>query len=124
MKGYMLVLKPGQSKPHIRELTAEPPLEDIKAHLNGGWLETVTGFTSVMFEGQKLACVAFCDEEGKLKELEFNSLATIMWDKALRVQNHPRLITYNGRVLDRLVGPVVVLAGDDEFIRSLSQDGE
>src|SRR5262245_34241587 len=112
MKGFMLTIQPYQSKPAVRELTGEPPLETVKQALGGGWLEQVPGFTASVHGGQRMRCVALCDEDGKYKHLEVNNWATIAWDHALRASGHPGLITSSGRVADFLVGTVVVLAGD------------
>jgi len=123
MKGLMLTYRPFQRQPEVVQLTREPPLGDIKARLNDGWLEAVPGFTSIEAVAGKppQACVAYCDEEGKLKGLEHNSMATVLWDRALRANGHPGLIDTRGRVVDHLVGPVVVLTGDDEFMRSMQE---
>ncbi len=50
-------------------------------------------------------CVAFCDEEGKLKGLEFNAAATISWAKRfVRAVGYPMRGT--------IQGPLVVVAAD------------
>lgn len=57
-----IVIKPGE-QPVIKELN----LNSLKAELDGGWLEGLR-FTDDSF--------AFIDEEGKLKQLPINVLAT------------------------------------------------
>jgi hypothetical protein len=117
MKGMMLIIKPGALAGETRELTAEPPLDVIKAALDGGYLEAVPGFTTLAVRDHPTRpCVAFCDEDGKSKQLPPNPTATVLWQKALQAQGHPGLIDPAGRVVDWLVGPVVVLAGDAEFM--------
>ncbi|WP_439924714.1 hypothetical protein [Nitrobacter sp. JJSN] len=57
--------------------------------------------------------VAFCDEEGKLKSLPYNQDATEQWEYSLMHQ---------GRALaglDFLVGPVIVVWGDKDFMGAL-----
>jgi hypothetical protein len=117
MIGYMITLLPRVEMPDIKTIDREPPLEEIKAALGGGWLELVPGFTSIRFGRHEwLDCVAFCDEEGKLKNLAINEDATMHWRLAL---NRDR----QARNSDYLVGPIVVLAGDAEFMKSLREDG-
>lgn len=124
MKGLMLTFLPYQSKPVVRELTAEPPLHEIKAGIGGGYLEAVPGFTSIIIDGKRWDCIAYCDEDGKHKNLETNNWATIQWEVALRNSGHPGLLDPFGRVVDWLVGPVVVLAGDQQFMRSMREDAD
>ena len=76
---------------------------------SAGWIFDV-------YEGQP--CVAFCDEDGKGKNLTVNRAATVLWAMAF----HKRSIV-NWRDIealnDVLVGPVVILTGDEEFMASL-----
>lgn len=72
----------------------------------GGYIEMIPRFST--YQGKN--CVAFCNEEGKLDGLEFNSAATQAWFQAMNV------VSGGG---DFLVGNVVVLTGDKEFMRAL-----
>jgi hypothetical protein len=63
--------------------------------------------------------VAFCDEDGKKKGLPVNKTATYLWETALRLVKHPGLMTYDGQVYDYLVGSIVVVSGDKEFMEEL-----
>lgn len=61
-------------------------------------------FTHVEVNGERLRCVAFCNEEGKLHGLPLNSVATRMWQ------------TQVGRPLDDvLVGDILLVIGDRHF---------
>lgn len=62
-----IVIKPNE-QPVIKELD----IESLKAELDGGWLEGLR-FTDDSF--------AFIDEEGKLKHLPINELATQLCTK-------------------------------------------
>lgn len=81
---------------------AVPPLEFFQKAV-GGSIEVVPGFTRR--EGNP--CVAFCNEEGKWEKLPVNPLATTIWLAACPL------------VQDVLVGPVVIVEGDEEFMRAL-----
>jgi hypothetical protein len=125
MNGLMITLTPHTWAPQVRELECEPPLDEIKAGIGGGWLEAVPGFTSITVRGSPMPCVAFCDEDGKRKNLPVNVPATILWDRSLCDQGLPGVAEQYGRSVnwrDWLVGSVVVLAGDAEFMRSLRED--
>lgn len=73
-----------------------PTLEALQQWV-GGWLEKVPGLDTR--EGQP--CVAFCDEEGLLKALPRNDLASEIWWAAA-----PQATG------EFLVGPVVIVEGD------------
>lgn len=90
-------------------LVAVPPLEGIQEAV-GGSIEAVPGFDTIEVDGGlRVPCVAFCDEEGKLKRRPINVTAQNLWMKAL-----------DGRFPnDVLAGDVVVIYGDDELMRDL-----
>ena len=80
--------------------------DDLQKAVGGGYIETIPYFET--YEGQ--ACVAFCNEEGKLNDLAFNLPATVLWHKVLRSDQRYR---------DQLVGPIAILTGDSEFLLAL-----
>ena len=53
-------------------------------------------------------CVAFCDEDGKSKGLPPNTRVNEFWSMAL-----PEID------LDYLVGPIVILTGDADFMKAI-----
>jgi hypothetical protein len=68
----------------------------------GGPIEVVPHFTTYMSS----RCVAFCNEEGKLRDLPVNKEATMLWRQQF---NNP----------DILVGNILIVTGDEEFMESL-----
>lgn len=89
---------------HIKQYDKMISLEDLREAV-GGSIETVPYWTT--HEGKP--CVAFCNEEGKIRELPFNELATALW--------YADTPTMRGR--DVLCGNVIVIMGDKEFMRNL-----
>jgi hypothetical protein len=85
----------------------------------GGYIEMVPYFKSFYDEGEYKPCVAVCNEDGKLTGLPPNQLATAIWHAVLR--KDPTLVDLPlaGGQLDSLVGPVVVVMGDEEFMDEL-----
>jgi hypothetical protein len=78
----------------------------------GGYIEAVPYFHLFTPPGAAapVRCIAFCDEEGKYKNaprLGINHEATMLWQEAFPGCD------------DILVGPVIVLWGDDAFMRNL-----
>lgn len=117
MRGTLLVFKPGQLAPQLIELDHRPELDDLKKHIDGH-LELVPGFRSIVHYDVVMDCIVYADEDGKRKKLEVNNAATVLWDAALR-RNGTGLLRPNGRAIDWLVGPVVVLFGDHELMAEL-----
>jgi hypothetical protein len=97
----------------------EPHFELIKEAIGGGYVELVPLFNSYEHDGRWVKCVAFGDEEGKLKKFPINKEATVLWDKALRRANHPGLLKPNGQMADVLVGSICIVFGDKEFMAGL-----
>lgn len=80
---------PPNGKPYLKEIST---YDEIKASLNGGWLELLP--IPVGETGHH----GYLDEEGKMKSLPYNSLAThlcALWKVGLALD-------------DRIVGPFVV----------------
>ena len=75
------------------ELNTVPDLALLKKGLDGGLLEIVPRLNT--FFGRK--CIAFCDEEGKMKGLQYNIIAHRIWEDSVG-----RSITE-----DYLVGPII-----------------
>jgi hypothetical protein len=115
MRGTMLIFKPYQGKPEVVEFDRPPDLLDLKRGIGGGYLELVPHFKTIPYNG----VVMNCDEEGKRKELPTNNAANLHWQEALRRAGLPGLLTADGRLVDYLVGQVIVLFGDKQFMESL-----
>jgi len=90
-------------KEHIR-----PPTLDWLQKTVDGPIEQVPYFGSYKYQGALMRCVAYCNEEGKLHGLPVNEAATVLWQNSTR-----------GELRDILVGNVVILFGDDAFMREL-----
>lgn len=113
MKGQMIVIpdsKDGTLK--VTDFDNPPTLEQMQAAL-GGYLEAVPFFDELIQGSRADKCVVFCDEDGKLKKgLKENTRATAAWKVVFEKRTRHTLT-------DRLVGPVIVLVGDDEFLAAL-----
>lgn len=115
MKGTALIYRPGTPEPEEKELTAHTGLLELLQGAVGGYLEAVPGFLSIPYHGVRQACVAFCNEDGKREPLPLNATATELWHQALA----PPGLRRGGGLTDWLVGPVVVVLGDREFMEEL-----
>lgn len=113
MKGLTLLVRTDGTT-EITEWTEHKPLVFLD-HLKkavGGCIETVPYFDRLEVNGTEHRCVAFCDEEGKIKEKPFNAYAQHMW----------RLSGRNGMWAaqsDALVGDIICVFGDEEFMKEL-----
>ena len=116
MQGTMLVYDATgalNDPPRVVEFDRVPTLDELRAAVGGGYIEVVPFFTSIIVQGKPVHCVAFCDEDGKRKNLTVNRRATLIWDHALR-RDHGRPLSG-----DQLVGPVCILYGDGPFMCGL-----
>src|SRR3954470_16511001 len=103
MKGQIIVIAVDGTA-MIGELDTTPALEQLQAGV-GGNIEIVPYFIKY----GNAPCVAFCNEEGKLEGLPVNTTAQRLWEDA-----------YGDRITeDVLVGPIVIVTGDDELLNSL-----
>lgn len=102
MKGIKTIIKADGSL--VTEGKLEPvKLEELQAAV-GGFIETVPNFETYL--GKK--AIAFCNEEGKIDGLPINEQATRFWRYAAPAG-----------FADVLVGDVVILTGDDEFMEAV-----
>ena len=118
MRGTMLILRPHEARPEVKQFARAPTLDELKTAIGGGYLEAIPGFFSIGYGGTVMNCVAMCDEDGKRRKLAINDAATIAWEHALRRQGST-LLTRDGTTTDHLVGNVIVLFGDREFTEAL-----
>lgn len=116
MKGTLLKIPANDSEIFSRlNLKRPPEYTELTAVIGGGYLEIVPYFKDIITEGVLVPCVAMCDEEGKLKRFSINTRANIMWQASLTRQYGPR----RSNIRDVLVGDVLVIFGDPEFMESL-----
>ena len=110
MKGTLLVCSPNMRVLDEWPQDSPPPLEQLQAFV-GGDIEAVPGWTSIQHRGIRHKCVAFFNEHGKQKALPKNHYASVLW----ALQWDAR----RGELKDHLVGPVVILYGDADFMAAL-----
>jgi hypothetical protein len=118
MRGTMLIFRPGEREPEIKEIDFAPlseldRLQWLKDGIGGGYLELVPYFKSIRHADTMRNCVAFCDEDGKRKNLPYNAIATGWWDISIR------RIAGCSCWPDYLVGDIAVVFGDKEFMEAL-----
>lgn len=114
MKGSILIIRSYQERAPIPRIDLKkPPETDLLQSIVRGWLELIPGFDTILWDHKVIRCVAFCNEEGKLKNLPFNGSATMMWHIALQRARGLQLFT------DHLVGDIAVVFGNDEFMKKL-----
>ena len=101
MKGRLTII-PVTGAVSSQELAAPPHLETLQGGV-GGDIELVPGLTK--FGGKP--CIAFCDEDGKRKNLPVNALATELWYAQV------------GDRYDWLVGPIVIVTGDAALMEEM-----
>jgi len=111
MKGTMFIIRP-EDADHTRierhEKTEPPTLDEWQAAC-GGYVQKIPGLQSCRpLIGSVARCVALCNEDGLSLRLPVNRVATALWHGTA-----PRFSTQT------LVGNVIVLTGDDEFMDSL-----
>lgn len=116
MKGTALIYRPGKKvHPEVVEFSQQPTLEFLQGAV-GGYIELVPHFDKIVHDGAEHRCRVLCNEHGKIgaDPLPLNYVATDLWNKALGGR-----LYQNGLALDVLVGPIVVLIGDEAFMREL-----
>jgi len=110
----MITIRPGDDQLTAVNFDRPLTLEQLKAGLDEGYLEAVPMFNTIAVEGVVHRCVAFCDEDGIRKELPVNMLATGLWLAACGRAGMRSLPQAYG-----LLGPVVIVYGDQEFMAEL-----
>jgi len=103
MKGKMTTIKTN-GVIMVLEKDVAITLDDLQTAV-GGYVESIPMFD--LYKGEH--CVAFCNEEGKLKGLPLNAVATGYWWE----QRHPHPPN------DMLVGDIVIITGDNEMMEAL-----
>lgn len=110
MKGKMIIISP-RGEIAAQDFNEHISLKTLQ-HAVGGYIEAVPYFNS--YNGEK--CVAFTNEEGKLVGLSPNRAATTLWYQQL-MEKFPNLDS--NEFGDFLVGNLVIVYGDQEFMDSL-----
>jgi hypothetical protein len=116
MKGIMLIYEPGKQEGLLKPINTPPEVDVLRGILSGP-LELVPCFDKVAYCGKLQKCVAYCNEDGKGNRLRFNIAATMAWEQSLNSQG--KSLKDGMEMVDYLVGPIVVLFGDKEFMEAL-----
>lgn len=104
MPGLKIVIPANSAQPIVRvQRSRSPRLSELQAEVDGP-IQMVPGFDR--FESSEAVC--YCNEEGLLHELPLNSRASAAWLDSLG----PGPFSYP----PQLLGDVVVLVGDGEFL--------
>jgi hypothetical protein len=69
-----------------------PTLDPLRVAVGVRDIELVPGFDTIEQGGSVMPCVAFCEEDAKLKRRPINKDATILWDAALLRAGYPGLL--------------------------------
>lgn len=122
MRGTMIILKPCDRsdvpEPELREFDRPPKLEELQAVV-GGYLELVPRFKTFAYSSVVMDCVALCNEDGKRKQLPVNRAATLAWASALHRDGFELIDDKTHIPKEWLVGNVIVIFGDREFMSEL-----
>src|SRR5262245_4707787 len=100
MRGTLLIYRPHERRPMVRQFERALTLDALTAVVGGGDLEQIGGFTSVAYDNVIVDCIAFCDRDGKAKGFAVNNAATNAWDRALRRTGFDGLLRANGLLAD------------------------
>ena len=125
MKGKMLIYRAAGSladPPEIRAIHAVDDWSNAEANMDAlrriveDDLEVVPLFDTIMSNDRAMPCVAFCGEHSKFNRHPPNRRATLLWRSAIAAHDDmpPQMREYVAR--DVLVGTVVILTGDPEFM--------
>jgi hypothetical protein len=118
MKGTALIYRPREAEPEVMPMVRPPSLTALQQAV-GGYIELVPYLDHIDYDGKREPCLAFCNEHGKLEQQAFNRAATEIWEKAVGAALRDR----SGNYKDFLVGRIIILFGDAEFMAAL-RDGE
>ena len=120
MKGTIITL-PCSGNRLATPIDRLPTLDPLRVAVGVRDIELVPGFDTIEHGGSVMPCVAFCEEDAKLKRRPINKDATILWDAALLRAGYPGLLKPGEkRIADMLCGQVAVVFGDPEFMAALS----
>jgi hypothetical protein len=112
MRGKLIVFDPNGKVPIFVEYDRPVSAGELQGAV-GGYIETVPYFDTLLLDGKRERCVAFCNEEGKLGGLPMNEIAQALWADTLAYQG------MTGVIDDYLVGPIAVVIGDQQFMDAL-----
>lgn len=125
MKGSTLIFRVAGIAPEVKVWDGVTPDLKFLQTAVGGYIEMIPYFNTIFLDESMRDCDVYCDEEGKLNGKPFNRVATLAWHEALlRIRDpegnqlFPRgLRNPDGSTADILVGDIVVVTGDAEFLK-------
>lgn len=94
-----------------RYLDRAPTLQQYQEEV-GGYIQEVPHLTT--FRGKR--CIAYCNEEGLIRGLKFNSAASNLWFRTMQGRNPSRVLTPSHFYLH---GPVVIHTKGHNFAESV-----
>jgi hypothetical protein len=119
MHGSMIVIPADEDIDVIvHRMDRSIKLEELQAAVEG-YIEIVPFFNTLAFEGIVWNCITFCNEYGKINDLPMNRRATSSWEMALN-RCGKTLSGPGARLADHLVGSIVVIFGDKEFMKDFT----
>lgn len=105
MRGVIISLNYDGTRNRL-EVNHSDVLKELQ-YIVGGLIEQVPGFDTY----SEYKCIAFCHEEGKIRDLPLNFQATSHWYDSLKKKGL--------KTSDYLVGNIAVAYGDKEFMEAL-----
>jgi hypothetical protein len=132
MKGTMLTISVNGTV-KTTPLNGPPDLDTMQEAV-GGYITQVPYLDSVEHAGTVYQCVAFVDEEGMLKNKPVNEFANRIWDAALKRSGNedvryrvgalaraidPSVSEQTHPLKDSLLGPIVIIYGDNDLMSEL-----
>lgn len=92
-------------------------LDELRSAVEGD-IQLIPEFACMRVDGVDYEVVAFCNEEARIEGRPDNQMANHIYSRAIAVE---RGLTADVQIDPqwRLVGPVVVVWGDDEFMNAL-----
>lgn len=115
MQGILHIIpaNPG-SAPRVIPLERPVTQEEIQDAV-GGPIGFIANFDTITQDGTVSLCYAFCDEQARYRERPLNRAATTLWSQALV----RRFGAGQAELPEVLLGSVVVITGDSEFMEAL-----
>lgn len=118
IRGTMLVLDPSGTIA-VTKLEAVPDLKLLQQTV-GGYIEAIPGFNWITHNNVTSPCVAYCDEDGRRKHLEYNVMATAFWYKARGLPPEFAVLDcLSGHPENVITGKVVVIYGSKKLMSRL-----
>lgn len=124
MKGYSLIIPAGANPVETDMAMRASKLEydrkitydELREAVNGD-VQLVPEFSCMRVDGEDVTIVAYCNENARFEGAAQNVGATYIYERALQIERNDPTLTLDPQW--RLVGPIMVVWGDDEFMSEL-----